>query len=63
MRLFQNRDYRHLFGAQIIALLFDAVNTRWQEWVIGYGPELQRTLLERLGFDGLRRTERSAVRT
>lgn len=44
-----------------IALLFDTVNTRWQEWVIDYGPELQRSLLESLGFDGLRRSERSAV--
>jgi len=43
------------------ALLWDAVNTRWQAWVIGYGPELQRLLLERLGFDNLRRAQRSAV--
>jgi transglutaminase-like putative cysteine protease len=43
------------------ALFWDAVNTRWQAWVIGYGPELQRLLLERLGFDNLRRAQRSAV--
>jgi transglutaminase-like putative cysteine protease len=43
------------------ALFLDTVNTRWQQWVIGYGPELQRTLLESLGFDGLRRAQRSAV--
>jgi hypothetical protein len=42
-------------------LLWDAVNTRWQSWVIGYGPEVQRALLESLGFDGLRRTQRQAV--
>jgi transglutaminase-like putative cysteine protease len=42
-------------------LLWDAVNTRWQAWVIGYGPEVQRALLEWLGFDGLRRTQRQAV--
>jgi hypothetical protein len=44
-----------------VALFWDAVDTRWQAWIIGYGPELQRTLLENLGFDGLRRTQRSAV--
>jgi transglutaminase-like putative cysteine protease len=43
------------------ALLWDAVETRWQTWVIGYGPELQRALLESLGFDNLRRAQRSAV--
>ncbi len=43
------------------ALLWDAVNTRWQAWVVGYGPELQRTLLESLGFEGLRRAQRSAL--
>jgi hypothetical protein len=37
------------------------VNTRWQAWIIGYGPELQRTLLESLGFENLRRTQRWAV--
>jgi transglutaminase-like putative cysteine protease len=42
-------------------LLWDAVNTRWQAWIIGYGPELQRALLESLGFDNLRRSQRSAV--
>ena len=35
--------------------------TRWQAWIIGYGPELQRALLESLGFDNLRRAQRSAV--
>jgi transglutaminase-like putative cysteine protease len=44
-----------------IALFLDAVNTRWQTWIIGYGPELQRSLLESLGFRDLRRAERSAV--
>ena len=37
------------------------MNTRWQNWVIGYGPELQRALLESLGFDNLRRAPRYAV--
>ena len=44
-----------------IALLWDAVNTRWQAWIVGYGPQLQRSLLESLGFTNLRRAQRSAV--
>ena len=44
-----------------LALLWDAVDTRWEAWIIGYGPELQRSLLESLGFTDLRRAERSAV--
>jgi transglutaminase-like putative cysteine protease len=44
-----------------IALLWDAVNTRWQAWIVGYGPQLQRSLLESLGFTSLRRAQRSAV--
>ena len=43
------------------ALLWDALNAGWQAWVIGYGPELQRTLLESLGFDNLRRLQRAAL--
>jgi hypothetical protein len=42
-------------------LAWDTVNTRWRAWVLGYGPELQRALLDRLGFGGLRRAQRSAV--
>jgi hypothetical protein len=42
-------------------LAWDTINTRWQAWVIGYGPELQRALLDRLGFGGLRRAQRSAM--
>jgi transglutaminase-like putative cysteine protease len=33
------------------ALAWDAVNTFWNDWVIAYGPSLQRSLLEWLGFD------------
>ncbi len=44
-----------------VALFWDAVDTRWQAWIIGYGPALQRTLLESLGFENLRRAQRSAV--
>jgi transglutaminase-like putative cysteine protease len=47
--------------ARQLGLLWDTVETRWQTWVVGYGPELQRALLESLGFDDLRRTQRSAV--
>lgn len=32
-------------------MAWDAANTYWNEWVIGYGPQLQRALLERLGFE------------
>ena len=42
-------------------LAWDTVNTRWRAWVLGYGPEIQRALLDRLGFGGLRRAQRSAV--
>jgi hypothetical protein len=42
-------------------LLWDAVNTRWHAWVVGYGPEFQRALLESLGVGNLRRTQRLAV--
>lgn len=52
--------FRASWGRQV-ALLWDAVETSWREWVIGYGPEVQRALLESLGFDNLRRTQRSAV--
>ena len=30
--------------------LWDTVNVRWNEWVIGYGPQLQRSLLQYFGF-------------
>jgi transglutaminase-like putative cysteine protease len=44
-----------------VSLLWDAVETRWRAWVIGYGPDFQRALLASLGFDNLRRAQRSAV--
>jgi len=44
-----------------IEFLWDAANTRWHAWVIGYGPDVQRALLEGLGFDGLRRSQRQGV--
>jgi transglutaminase-like putative cysteine protease len=33
------------------ALAWDAVNTFWDDRIVGYGPRLQRLLLERLGFE------------
>jgi transglutaminase-like putative cysteine protease len=39
-------------------LAWDAAATFWNDWVIGYGPELQRALLDMLGFDGAPRAER-----
>ncbi|HVY63306.1 MAG TPA: DUF4129 domain-containing protein, partial [Gammaproteobacteria bacterium] len=40
------------------ALLWDAVNTRWHAWIVGYGPELQRQLLGALGVRNLERAQR-----
>jgi transglutaminase-like putative cysteine protease len=39
-------------------LVWDAATTYWNDWVIGYGPELQRALLDALGLEGGRRGER-----
>ncbi len=33
-----------------IGLAWDAINTRWNEWVLGYGPENQTNFLEWLGM-------------
>lgn len=52
--------FRTGWGRQAV-LFWDAIETRWQAWIIGYGPELQRALLESLGFENLRRAQRSAV--
>jgi len=41
-------------------LVWDAATTYWNEWVVGYGPDLQRALLESLGLDGTRRADRWA---
>ena len=30
---------------------WDALNTYWNDWVIGYGPRLQRAILRSLGFE------------
>jgi len=39
-------------------LVWDAAATTWNEWVIGYGPQLQRGLLDALGFGGVTGSER-----
>jgi transglutaminase-like putative cysteine protease len=41
--------------------LWDAAHSYWNEWVIGYGPGMQRALLEWLGFRDLRWSERWAT--
>jgi transglutaminase-like putative cysteine protease len=33
-------------------LFWDGINTRWYRWVIGYGADQQRRLLDWLGFEG-----------
>ncbi len=40
---------------------WDAVNHRWNEWVLGYGPERQRRFLSRLGLDAGEWTQLAAV--
>jgi transglutaminase-like putative cysteine protease len=44
-----------------LSLTWDAVNTLWNDWVIGYGPRLQRNLLQYLGFERLRWAELLAL--
>jgi transglutaminase-like putative cysteine protease len=33
-----------------LGLSWDAVNAKWNDWVLGYGPEKQQAFLERLGM-------------
>jgi protein-glutamine gamma-glutamyltransferase len=49
---------RRLDWVRRALLVWDAASTYWNEWVIGYGPRLQRALLEALGLDGSERSER-----
>ena len=37
---------------QTLGLRWDAVNALWDRWVLAYGPELQRRLMDRIGIDG-----------
>jgi transglutaminase-like putative cysteine protease len=34
-----------------VRFAYDAVNTYWSRWVLGYGPQLQESLLRYLGFE------------
>ncbi|MBN2232595.1 MAG: DUF3488 domain-containing transglutaminase family protein [Deltaproteobacteria bacterium] len=36
--------------AHRLTLVWDTVNSRWNHWVLGYGPELQREFLSRFGI-------------
>jgi transglutaminase-like putative cysteine protease len=36
---------------------WDTFNTYWNDWVIGYGPRLQRSIMQSLGFERLRWTQ------
>jgi transglutaminase-like putative cysteine protease len=49
---------RRLAWVRRALLAWDAASTYWNEWVIGYGPRLQRALLEALGLDGAARSDR-----
>jgi transglutaminase-like putative cysteine protease len=49
---------RRLEWVRRALLAWDAATTYWNEWVIGYGPQLQRALLDALGLDGAARSER-----
>ncbi len=31
-------------------LIWDSINNRWNEWILGYGPEMQKTFLQRFGL-------------
>ena len=53
--------FSRLAWVRATMLLWDAANTYWNVWVLGYGPELQRTLLEWFGIGDLRRSERWAT--
>jgi transglutaminase-like putative cysteine protease len=36
---------------QDITMTWDALNAKWNEWVLGYGPDTQRSFLEWLGME------------
>jgi transglutaminase-like putative cysteine protease len=46
-----NSGLKNMPWVRTALLALDAVNTYWNTWVLGYGPELQRALLRALGFD------------
>lgn len=43
------------------ALLWDSLNNRWNNWVLGYGPEIQRQLFGGLGFGKYTAVKAAAV--
>ncbi|MFU8820581.1 MAG: transglutaminase TgpA family protein [Gammaproteobacteria bacterium] len=43
---------RSLRGLRELAQSWDALNSAWTDWVLGYGPERQLALLARLGLRG-----------
>lgn len=44
-------------GVRLLTRGLDALNNRWNEWVLGYGGEQQQQFLRRLGLDRLSATE------
>ena len=47
------RLLRESMALQRLRLGWDAVNYRWNDWVLGYGPDKQRTVLTQWGFDSV----------
>ncbi len=48
-----NPRFLFRYNSQLIAelgLLWDSVNAGWNEWILGYGPEMQKFLLAYLGI-------------
>lgn len=41
--------FRNIPVLREMALAWDAANTYWNDWVLGYGPEIQTALLQSLG--------------
>lgn len=41
---------RQLYGLRALSQGWDALNSLWTDWVLGYGPERQLALLARLGL-------------
>lgn len=50
VRFFEGGDQRWLGMLQEARQTWDAVNHRWNQWVLDYGPERQRDLLSALGL-------------
>jgi len=48
---------RRLPWLRTVVLAWDTMNTYWNQWVVGYGPRVQRELLRALGFERPRWTQ------